>query len=54
MDAKLEAQFEKLANDAVEKAEAVSCSLSDFAAGLDAMIGVLRQRLEQVNDELGA
>jgi hypothetical protein len=53
MNAELEAKFEALAQTAVEEAEAVPCSLSDFAAGLDIMVDCLRQRLDQVNEELG-
>lgn len=48
-----EEKFEQIATQAVTEAEGVECSLEEFADGLRAMISVLQERYEQVNDELG-
>ena len=44
--------FERIAQEAIQEAEQVKCSLSDFRDGLKTMVEALRLRLEQVNDEL--
>lgn len=48
-----EEQFEKIASEAITQAEQIDCSLDDFCDGLKAMIDVLRERHEQVENELG-
>lgn len=42
----LEEQFEKIAEDAISKAEGVKCSIGDFREGLKTMVGAMRSRLD--------
>lgn len=45
--------FEKIAQDAIEAAEAVDCSGEDFVKGLKIICGELGARLEAAKDEFG-
>jgi hypothetical protein len=45
-------EFEKIAEEAVRKAEKVPVSLEDFKVGLEAMISHLKQRVLEVEGEL--
>jgi hypothetical protein len=49
----MEERFESIAAEAVAEAEGVDCELVEFRDGLKTMIGVLRERLNQVDAELG-
>ncbi len=48
----LEETFERLAEEAIEKASGVECSLSEFRDGLKTMIEALQMRVRQVGDEI--
>jgi len=49
----VEEKFRKIAEEAMEKAERVKCSLGVFATGLSEMVDMFKDRLEMVEDELG-
>lgn len=48
----LEEQFEDLAQETIERAEQIPCSLREFSNGIRVMLAQFRHRLEQVEDEL--
>ncbi len=49
----MEERFEKIATDAIQLAEKIECPLAEYRDGLKAMIDVLKERYDQVNDEVG-
>lgn len=49
---RLDEKFHNLMMRAIEKAEQVDCSLVEFRGGLATMFSTLRERLNQVDDEL--
>lgn len=44
-------EFEKIAQDAILKAERVECSIEEFCEGLESMIQELQSRLEISREE---
>lgn len=47
----MEEDFVKIAEDTIEAAEALDCPFSDFVDGLETVIRMLQERLEQAHDE---
>lgn len=52
MDDELEAEFERIAQEAIEKASAIECPLSVFAAGLRVMQVAVQDRADDVDVEV--
>jgi hypothetical protein len=50
----MDEEFEKIAQDAIEKAEAVNCEGEDFVAGLEVMLSLIQDRLESARDEFSS
>lgn len=48
-----EEKFEEIANEAIESAESVECTLPEFRDGLKRVIALLTRRFEQVRSECG-
>lgn len=51
MDDELEQKFEKIIQEAIEKAEAVDCTFSEFVSGLEVMKSLLGERLGNARGE---
>lgn len=52
MDLKLEGKFETVASAMLDDAEAIECSLADYAAGLKIIEQSIRDRRGEVEDEV--
>lgn len=52
MSKRTEMEFQQMAEDLISEAEAVECSLHEFADGLESILHDVKERLELVRDEL--
>ncbi len=52
MKADVRSEFEDVAYNTLDDAQAVACSLEDFHEGLELVMELIQERLEAVEDEL--